>query len=271
MEWEPLFTQNIENISKKFNATFYKTAKIHDTQYSQVWNNKPDIIFVVGWRYLIPPSVYNSAKIGCFVFHDSMLPMYRGFGPTVWAMRNGENFTGASLFKIAEEMDEGPLLEQRKITITNDDYIGDVVNKITQTYVDILECVFPKLSRNKFDLVEQNHKKATYTCKSIPGDFKIDWSNTAESIRNMIRAYSPPYPGSFCYLNGKKITILKADIDESKKYVGLFPGRVVRIVKGLGVYIATSDALLLIREIRVDDGEKVNASSVIDKISMTLE
>lgn len=269
--WEPPFTDKIQRLSESFNASFYKTSKVHDSKYSHIWKAEPDVIIVIGWRYLIPESVYNAAKNGCFVFHDSLLPEYRGFGPSVWAVKNGENYTGATLFKIVEEMDAGPIIEQRKITIENDDYIVDVVNKVTETYIEIIDLVFAKLLNNDFILVEQDHQKATYTCKSLPSDFKISWNRDAESIRNMIRAYSNPYSGSYCYCEGKKITILNADVDNSKKYVGTFPGRVVKIEKGIGVYIATSDSLLLVRDIKVDDGEVVNASHIFNKISMTLE
>jgi methionyl-tRNA formyltransferase len=145
------------------------------------------------------------------------------------------------------------------------------VNKVTDTYLDIIDSVFARLINNDVKLIEQSHENATYTCKSLPSDFKICWDTDAESIRNMIRAYSTPYPGSFCFCEGNKITILKADVDITKKYVGYFPGRVVKIEKNIGVYIATSNGLLLISDIRVNDGEIVNASKVFNKISMTLE
>lgn len=269
--WEPPFTKNVKKLSEKFNATFYQTSKVHECEYKHIWEQQPDVIIVIGWRFLIPESVYNSARVGCFVFHDSYLPEYRGFGPSVWALRNGEKYTGATLFKIVEEMDAGPIVEQYKIPIEEHEYIGDIVNKVTEKYLEIIDSVFYKLINNDINLVEQNHENATYTCKSLPSDFKILWDKDAKSIRNMIRAYSAPYSGSYCFCEGKKITILKADVDLSRKYVGYFPGRVVRIDKSVGVYIATSNGLLLIRDVRVDDGEVVNASNVINKISMTLE
>jgi methionyl-tRNA formyltransferase len=135
----------------------------------------------------------------------------------------------------------------------------------------MIELLFDKIVIGDINLVEQNHEKATYTCKSLPSNFKICWDSDAESIRNMIRTYSAPYSGSYCFCEGKKITILKADVDTTKKYVGYFSGRVVRIDKSLGVYISISNGLLLIRDVRVDDGDVVNASIIINKISMTLE
>src|SRR6185295_1046891 len=44
-----------------------------------------DLLLAVNWRFIIPPEIYNRARLGAFVFHDSLLPAYRGFSPTVWA------------------------------------------------------------------------------------------------------------------------------------------------------------------------------------------
>ena len=215
-EWEPPFCKKIESTCQSLNGSFFNTTKVHDEQYTHIWESKPDIIIVIGWRYLIPSLVYDSARIGCFVFHDSYLPYYRGFGPSVWAVRNGEEYTGATLFKIVEEMDAGAIVTQRKVFIDDTDYIKDVVNNVTETYLDIIEDVMPNLIVDKLKLTEQNHLKATFTCKSMPQDFKINWKDSANNIRNLIRSYSPPYSGSFCFLNGEKLTILTADINKEQ-------------------------------------------------------
>ncbi|GAC29860.1 methionyl-tRNA formyltransferase [Brumicola pallidula] len=268
--WEPPFSERLETKAKELGANFFKSSKVHNDEYKFLWDSCPDLILVIGWRYLIPESVYNSATIGCFVFHDSLLPKYRGFGPSVWALKNGEQQTGATLFKIASEMDAGPVLAQQKIAIEADDYIYDVVNKVTSSYLDILESIFPKFQNNTFNLEEQDHSQATYTCKSMPADFKINWHEPAEKIRNLIRAYSPPYSGSYCDLQGEKLIILSADIDYSKKYVGIVPGRIIKIEEGAGVYVGTGDYPLIIKNVLTSNSSIQNATNIINKISLTL-
>ncbi|WP_143870073.1 methionyl-tRNA formyltransferase [Catenovulum sediminis] len=268
--WEPEFSEGIKMATVKLGGQFYLTNKVHNPDYNFIWDESPDLILVIGWRYLIPKSVYSSAKIGCFVFHDSYLPEYRGFGPSVWALRNGEEYTGASLFKISDEMDEGPIVAQKKVTINKSDYIGDVVEKVTNTYLSILDEYIPQFRQGNYTLTEQNHSNATYTCKAIPDDFRINWNQTAEQIRNLIRSYAPPYPGAFCKLNEEKILVLEADVANDKKYVGLQPGRVVKIVQGKGSYVGTGDGLLFIRKVQIEGKSIENASCVFNKISMTL-
>ena len=268
--WEPPFVEELVETAKQFDAKTYVTTKVHDGKFDFIWSDKVDLVLVIGWRYLIPSSIYNSATIGCFAFHDSFLPKYRGFGPTVWAIRNGESYTGASLFRITAEMDEGPIVAQQKITIGESDYIGEVVEKVTVTYLNILKEIFPLLRKNKYTLIEQDHSLATYTCKSLPTDFKINWNENTKVIYNYIRAYSAPYPGAYCYLDGKKLTIWVAEIDRSKRYVGLVPGRVITIEDNVGVRVATNDGVILLKYVQIENGNKTGAATLIKKISTTL-
>jgi|SaaInlStandDraft_4_1057021.scaffolds.fasta_scaffold13611_2 methionyl-tRNA formyltransferase len=269
--WEPAFVQDIKEISKINDIDFFLTNKVHDSKYQDFWKGGCDIIFVIGWRYLIPFEIYNLAKRGCYVFHDSYLPSYRGFGPTVWSIRNGENKTGTSLFKISEKMDEGPILFQKKIMIENDDYISDVMEKVTKENEILIQKAYRSLVDVKVVLTEQDHKRATYTCKNIPDDFRIDWSNNAIDIINLIRSYSNPYPGAFTTLNGQKVSIFRAKMEKSQFYIGYIPGRVKSINKDGTVTVFCGDGgILRLEKIMVDGELSVKPSNIIKSIGGTL-
>ena len=60
------------------------------------------MVFVVGWQYLLP------AQENIIVFHDSLLPKYRGFSPTVSALINGEKEIGVTAFSPNREWIQGP-------------------------------------------------------------------------------------------------------------------------------------------------------------------
>ena len=62
-----------------------------------------------------PLHIYARARLGAFVFHDSLLPEYRGFAPTVWAIVNGRDHTGATLCHMADEVDSGDIVDQERI------------------------------------------------------------------------------------------------------------------------------------------------------------
>jgi len=269
--WEPAFVQDIKEIATVNSIGFFLTNKVHDSKYQDFWKDGCDIIFVIGWRYLIPFKIYKLAKSGCYVFHDSYLPGYRGFGPTVWSIRNGENTTGTSLFKISEKMDEGPILFQTKIMIENDDYISNVIEKITKENESLIQKAYRSIIDGEVLLTEQDHKEATYTCKNIPNDFKINWSNNTIDIINLIRAYSNPYPGAFTTFNGQKIRIFRAKIEEPQVYIGYIPGRVKSMNRDGTVTVFCGDGgVLRLENIAIDGELSVNPSDIIKSIGGTL-
>lgn len=235
----------------------------------------PDIIFVVGWRYKIPKEQYSIPSKGTIVFHDSLLPKYRGFAPTNWAIINGETKTGATMFYIDEGIDSGDIIGQAEIPITLDDDAKTVETKVTSAYVGLLETYLPLIKADRVNRKPQDGRQATYTCKRIPEDGLIDWGKSTRKILNLIRGTTDPYPGAFTYLhdNNKlcKLMIWKASLDgEWKDYVGRIHGRVVDIIKGRGVVALTGGGTILIEEVSIGNGDHVRADEIIKSIKITL-
>ena len=134
--WEPPFLDDIEQLARQHNHSFYETRNVAHSKWDTFWREAAvDLLLMVGWRYLVPAKVYHRARRGAFVFHDSLLPTYRGFAPTVWAMVNGESQTGATLFRVAEDVDAGDIVDQRAIAIGFDETIADVIEHVTQAYL----------------------------------------------------------------------------------------------------------------------------------------
>ncbi len=270
--WEPPYFEDIAEIAKRFNAEFYEARNVGDEKWRDFWEStKVDVIFMVNWRYLVMPRIYQRAEVGAYVFHDSLLPKYRGFSPTLWAIRNGERETGVTLFEATEEIDAGDILSQHKVTISSTDTIADVLEKVTNTYLDIITVSFDGIVSGTLKAVSQVNRNATYTCKWIPSDFCIDWTQSSASIFNLIRATTKPYPGAFCYLDNKKLTVWSAEIQSvNKQYVARVSGRVVEVNKGIGTVIATGDGTLLLREVQIEGEPVVNASDLLNSYSQTL-
>ena len=57
--------------------------------------------FIAQWRRILPEALVDAPELGTFAIHLSLLPKYRGFAPLNWALINGENKTGATLFKVS--------------------------------------------------------------------------------------------------------------------------------------------------------------------------
>ena len=54
---------------------------------------------------------------GILNLHTSKLPSYRGLMPVFWALKNGEQFIGASVFKVDTGIDTGTLVTQKEYVV----------------------------------------------------------------------------------------------------------------------------------------------------------
>ncbi len=270
--WEPPFLNDIRGLTLAKEVQFFEAKQVGAERWNHFWETtEVDLMLAVSWRYMIPPRVYRRARFGTFVFHDSLLPQYRGFSPTVWAMINGENHTGVTLFEIAEGVDDGPIVDQAGVSIGPDDTISVVLERVTQTYLALLERNLQELVKGTTRRIRQDHSQATYTCKRLPEDNQIDWTASTNDIYNLIRAVSAPYPGAYTYLSGKKLRIWSANkVLDARPYVGRIPGRVVEVRHGEGTVVLTGDGVLMLCQVQVEGSEITCASEVIKSPSQTL-
>ena len=269
--WEPPFFEKIKSLSEKHDVRVFEAKNVASSKWESYWKQTDiELMLVVSWRYLIPKNIFSIPKKATVVFHDSLLPRYRGFSPTVWAMINGENKTGVTLFEIAEDVDSGPIIDQITITIGQNDSIYDVMQQVTNTYLELLERNYAGLLAGTCPKKEQNHKEATFTCKRLPEDNFIDWNQSTKDIHNLVRATSIPYTGAYTTLNGNKLIIWSGCPVTERRYVGRIPGRIVDIRRGVGCVVLTGDGAFLIKQVQQVDNAICSAEKILTRLSYTL-
>lgn len=217
---EPRYVEAIRALTEERGHRFILTTKGADA-------GPHDLLFAVSWRYIVPKAYYETMTLGAYVFHDSILPAYRGFSPTVWAMINGEKWLGASLIKMAEGVDEGDIVDQEGVQVGADEYIGSVMGRITEAYLTMIERNIVAIVNGKVEAEAMyRFPNITYCAKWTPEDARIDWTKPAQEVYNLIRATSHPYPGAFAFLGSHIFRIWRAQLG-TRRFVGGKPGRVV--------------------------------------------
>ena len=269
---EPPFFESIKQLASTRQARFIDATGFSTEAYQTACESiEIDLLFAVSWRYMIPIQLADKARRVAVVFHDALLPRYRGFAPTVWAILNGESQTGATLFHLSDSADSGDIIAQRNIPIAPDDTIAQVMSRVTQSYLDLLEINLPLLLNGTAPRYPQDASRATYTCKRIPEDNEINWHRSTQEIYNLIRGVTHPYPGAFTWLNGKKITIWSASIPpDAKPYCGRIPGAVAEIRSNGDVIILTADGMLCVHTVQIEGTEEIPAASVIKRYASRL-
>ncbi|MHA8062917.1 methionyl-tRNA formyltransferase [Aquirufa aurantiipilula] len=187
----PIFVGNPRNEST---STFIKDKSI-------------DVLVSVNYLYIIDNQLIGHPSKFAINIHGSLLPKYRGRTPHVWAIINNESETGITAHVIDEGCDTGPILEQIQVRIESEDTGNLILEKYKKLYFPLLKDVLTKIESGSYQLTQQDDSLATYFGKRTPEDGQINWNWQRERIRNWVRAQAFPYPGAFCYLNGKKLII----------------------------------------------------------------
>ena len=169
---------------------------------------KPDFLFSFYYRFMLPPAVLALAKRGAYNMHGSLLPKYRGRVPINWAIIHGERETGATLHEMTPKPDAGHIVDQQAVPILPNDTALDVFRKATVAAEMVLDRSLPALLNGTATLKPQDLSQGSYYGGRKPEDGRIDWTQPATRIHNLVRAVAPPYPGAFCTVGGKRLEIL---------------------------------------------------------------
>ena len=123
--------EKIIELCSLYNIPSYVGKKIERVQLRMV-----EKVFVVGWQYLLDIELEKLV-----VFHDSILPEYKGWAPTVNYLIEGNDYIGATAFKPTEIADTGMIYTQKKKYINYPLKIEEALNHISTLYADLINFI----------------------------------------------------------------------------------------------------------------------------------
>lgn len=142
---------------------------LKDKNFKLVKNN-PDVGILASYGKILDQKTVNSIKAGIFNVHPSLLPKYRGPTPVQSAIIKGEIETGVTVFKLDEEIDHGPILDQKKEKIRKDDTSFSLYNRLFVLGAQIIKDTLPDYLEGKRKLTSQDHSKKTLTLDKLKKD-----------------------------------------------------------------------------------------------------
>ena len=208
----------------------------------------------IGWRWLIKD------KSELLVFHDSLLPKYRGFNPLVTALINGDEEIGVTVLKGVRGYDEGPIALQKQIRIQYPIKINEAIGEIAEVYADLLNQTFNSICSNELSFKEQERDSVTYSLWRDNEDYRIDWGEDANGIKRFIDAVGYPYQGAQCTLGEKTLHIFDSEVAPDLDISNREPGKVI-FKDDSGFTIVCGSGLLKIKEFYDETGSIVQLSS----------
>ncbi len=166
----------------------------------------PELIVVAAFRHILPPEILDLPRFGCLNVHPSLLPRYRGSSPIATAILQGDEVTGVTIMLMDIGLDSGPILSQRKVSVSADDTTRLLTGKLAQAGAQLLTETLPLWLGGKIEPQPQDESQATYTKVVAKGDGEIDWRLSALELWRRVRAFGL-WPGCYTWWRGKRLKI----------------------------------------------------------------
>lgn len=157
-----------------------------------------NLFIVIAFR-MLPEVVWQMPALGTFNLHASLLPRYRGAAPINRAVINGDRETGVTTFFLKHEIDTGDILRQERVEIGEDECVGDVHDKLMHLGAELTLDTVGHILAGDLKPISQAEllqgEEATPAPKIYPETCRIDWTQPAEKVKNLVRGLSP-YPAA---------------------------------------------------------------------------
>jgi methionyl-tRNA formyltransferase len=119
--------------------------------------------------------------------HPSLLPRWRGAAPVERAIMAGDEQTGASIMRVTEGLDSGPVCLAEAEPITPSDDYGSLAPRLQALGADLLVRALDE----RPPCVAQDESGATYAEKITAADRTLDPDAPAEVNERIVRALHP--------------------------------------------------------------------------------
>ena len=205
---------------------------------------KPDLMVMSGYTRILREKILAVPPLGTINLHGGRLPHYRGASPINWQIINGEKIGACTILYADEGIDTGDIIIEQEYEILPEDTATTVLEKTLEIFPGLLVKALRQIQGGTATRVPQDRSAGAYYAKRYPQDGRILWDRmTAEMVHHLCRALTPPYPGAFTCLNGKKVIVWKTRLlDETVKGV---PGRITLKTPAGVVAIACDRGILL--------------------------
>ncbi len=217
-----------------------------------------DLVVVVAFK-ILPPSVFESARLGAFNLHGSLLPLYRGAAPIQRAVMAGDDETGLTTFALAARVDTGGILLQRRVPLSPDDTAGDLHDRLMTLGANLVVETVRLYERGEAHPQPQDDAHATPAPKLFREEGEVDWAQPALQVRRHIHGFSP-FPGAWTTWRGASLKLYRTALpdDAPSELNTADPGTLA--VRDDRLFAACADRPLQLTEVQQAGRKRQSAS-----------
>ncbi len=151
----------------------------------------PDLLVTAAYGQILAPELLALPRLGGINLHGSILPAYRGAAPVARAIQHGETETGVTVIRMTPRIDAGGMIAVARTPIGPDETAGELEERLAVLGAPLIAEAVAAVAAGRARVLAQDRSRVTRAPKLTREDGQIDWSRTAQSIHNLVRAMNP--------------------------------------------------------------------------------
>jgi len=204
-------SNNIYITCRERGIPFISNARRYTERILELMDSaKPDILISVQHAWILPAAVLEKVGGRAYNLHCAPLPEYKGYNSFSHAILNGDDSYGVTIHEMAEKVDEGDIILDKRFAINGGETSWSLYNKTCEAGVEIFGEFLRLLA-----------KGAPLPRRSMQGDGKFYGRNSLDGLKLINDAadarevdlksrafYFPPFEPAFFIADGKKHHVL---------------------------------------------------------------
>jgi methionyl-tRNA formyltransferase len=213
-------------------------TSLRDSAAQKVFSSlAADVAVVAAYGLLLPIPILESPRLGCINLHPSLLPRWRGAAPIQRAIMAGDMRTGVDVMYMDAGLDTGPITMRQIIPIRPDETAGDLTRRLAAIAATVSVSALQSMKGGLLEFHEQSSAGVRYAQKIKKSEAEVDWTQSAEGVRNQIHGLSPA-PGAFSKIptgnRHENIKFFRAEVATGTGSPGMLLSEDMRIACGVG-------------------------------------
>lgn len=197
-----------KELAEKHNIKVFQPVKLSKSpEIVQAMRDlQPDLIVMVAFGQILKKEVLNMPPKGVINVHASLLPKLRGAAPLNWSIINGDTVAGVTTMYTEAGVDTGPMLLKKETHVDDEMNAEQLARILSVDGAHLLIETIKKLLDGTLVAEKQDDSQATLAPMLDKELGRINWTNTAKNIHNLVRGIVP-WPGAFTMFNNAPLKI----------------------------------------------------------------
>jgi methionyl-tRNA formyltransferase len=154
---------SVESIACSHGVPILPFKSVNSDEFQEfIRGESIDLVVSVAASEIFKDEALNTPRLGCINIHSAPLPRYRGMMPNFWVLYNGEKKAWVTIHRMAEKLDNGPIIIQEGFDIIPGESYVSLATRSKEFAAGLLIKCIGILESGSIEYLPNNTAKATY-------------------------------------------------------------------------------------------------------------